>query len=1124
MKLVLCQTSLGTFCAVLLSLVWSLRALGAEGGDFVRLMNLGKAHLENRESAKAVEALQEAIKINAKSAPAYRNLARAHLIVTKADDALAALKQAARLERESAVTSYLSGLAHMRLTKFAEAVTDFETAVRLDAHTATLRYQLAGAYQAAGSTQKALDQLGETIRLDPHHASAHYKLANLARQGGDQPSFEKHNREFLRLRKLFGDETRTAEALERCAYTLPEAHIEKQPVAGPPIDVRFVDATAQAFGGASPARRMLVDVLEVEASGRPVFIVVDSTGIALLEMTHGQVFNWIAMRPEVPQGGEYDQLIVGDFYNDVPSGARYDARVHAKNDFALIGSAGVRLFKRAGPTAFADVTDAAGLGAAKGAAGRWLDDEHDGDLDLLLAGEGGLALWQNNGDGRFEDVTANVGITATGPVFDAVAMDLDSNVAIDVAVARGTHPTLVFENQRAGRFTAMKEPPGPWPAARLVHADDLDNDGKPDVVLAGENDATIVYGGRPLRSRIEFGKLQPAGLTFVDYDNDGWLDIVLVGKTCLGGETCNGRVHGWRNSGNGEFAPASEDLGLDAISGLPLRSVLSADADLDGDSDLLVVAERGLRLLRNDGGNANGQLKTRLVTIKTNPAGLGTHIELRAGDFWVTRTVNRLPIEIGVGPRKRLDSVQTLWTNGVVDNEIDLALTKQPLTILEKNVAAGSCPFLYAWDGSRFRFVTDLLGNSPLGLSLTREMVLPADPDEIVWIGDSDSIAPKDGKYELVVTSEFREVAYLDEAKLIAVDYPADVEVHSTDKLMFPPFPPSQVAAMGLRRRLLKAVANDGIDRTEVLADDDGRFAPPGRPLPAPYRGSCHPLELTLDFGDLAAERPWMLALTGWLQYGDASTNIALSQDKSLTIIPPTLYAVTASGELTKLDVAVGMPAGKTKTILCDLGGKLPSGASRLRLDTTFEIRWDRIALFERRPDKLLEIHRLDPTAAHTHWWGFSDLRSRTTGHPTTPDLDHRRDVPPWRTTLEGWCTRYGDVLPLISARDDRIVLLNGGDALTLQFDAATLPPVPAGQRRSIFFYSVGWNKDGDHNVLAGDTVEPLPVNDPGAPRADDVWQLEYNTRWVPRNRFAPEASASGTPPEGVSAGDSPNP
>src|SRR3972149_4241181 len=101
-------------CAVVAAL--GVRAEGAD--DFVRVMNLGKAYLENRESAKAIETLNEAVKLDPKSAPAWRNLARAHLLAGKPDAALEALANAGGIEPETAGTACLTGFGHIRAPRF----------------------------------------------------------------------------------------------------------------------------------------------------------------------------------------------------------------------------------------------------------------------------------------------------------------------------------------------------------------------------------------------------------------------------------------------------------------------------------------------------------------------------------------------------------------------------------------------------------------------------------------------------------------------------------------------------------------------------------------------------------------------------------------------------------------------------------------------------------------------------------------------------------------------------------------------------------------------------------------------------------------------------------------------
>lgn len=1101
-----------------------------EDQDFAALMNLGKAHLENRESAEAVTVLTQAVTLRPESGAALRNLARAYLIgkeAKQAGSAFDALQKALDIEPDSVAAQYLTGLALNRMERYEEALQNFEKAVQLDPVTATLRYQLGRALEHAGKRDQAHRQFLETIRLDPFHASAHYRLAAHARQRRDVDEIRRLTREFQRLIELFG--RRPEHVLEACVHILPELPPPPPPLAPAPIPVHWTDDTDQVFAKTVLPTATAAAVIEVDKNGRPTLFVAHAEGnFSLLKMSLAGVFERTEVTLQTKQSpriasrgleAKFNCCIAGDFYIKVTQQTKTAAKHDALNDIFLIGPEGARLLERVDETTFADRTESAGLAGVRGNRATWMDYDHDGDIDLLIAGRAGLELWQNNGQFRgnatdestqfvqFENVTEQVGITDTGPAFDVAAIELDNNVAIDFVVACGNDPTPVFVNQRAGRFAPLPEPPGPWPRAHRVVVNDLNNDGYHDTVLINVDHALCILGHGAGRHRFKFAGMKLSGAVLVDYDNDGWLDVCAFGSAndSVGG----GAVQLWRNNAANRWTDVTATTALQAIQTPPVHDAIAADFDADGDTDLMLLTvgsqgatSRGfgkLVFLRNNGGNANRQIKINLVSVLTNPSGLGTHLEVRRHDFWATRFVNQIPIEIGVGQADKLDAIQTVWTNGVVNNEIQLSPSTQPLTFIEKVVEVGSCPFLFAWDGQRFRFVTDILGNAPLGLSLRRDVLLPADPDEFVYVGNEDNFRPRDGHYCLEVADCYREVLYLDSVRLVAIDHPPDTEIHTTDKLMPAPFPPSELWMLSNKQTPTRVMGSDGIDRTDSLRIIDGVYAPPGDPLPPPYRGMCHPLALTIDFGILDVRKPLVLALTGWLRYGSAGVNIALSQNRSLMIIPPTLEVETETQHWTPIDLVVGMPAGKTKTILCDLTNKLPPGARRLRLTTTFEIRWDRIALFERPPLPQPRVHYLAPDSAEHHWLGFPEMRARGPGHPITPDYDVLSDRPPWRTTPEGWCTRYGDVLELLVERDDKVVIANAGDAITLHFVAAALPPPVTGLTRSFYFYSVGWEKDGDYNVVDGDTVEPLPVGG-----ADPDWRRRYNTRWVSHHAFAP--------------------
>ena len=84
---------------------------------------------------------------------------------------------------------------------------------------------------------------------------------------------------------------------------------------------------------------------------------------------------------------------------------------------------------------------------------------------------------------------------------------------------------------------------------------------------------------------------------------------------------------------------------------------------------------------------------------------------------------------------------------------------------------------------------------------------------------------------------------------------------------------------------------------------------------------------------------------------------------------------------------AVGVPAGKTKTILVDLENKLPPGARRLRLSTAFELYWDFAALAVKVTPDQNQVTRLSPDAADLRWHGFGEFADLPPWLPLTPDL-----------------------------------------------------------------------------------------------------------------------------------------
>ena len=1095
-------------------------------GKFVRLMNLAKSYLEVGDHERALERLGSALALDRSCAATHRNIARAHLFSDKPASALAPLEAATRYDPDSPATAYLTGVALARLARFAEALPHLERAAQLSPSIAAVRFQLAAAYEALDMPEKAAAQYRQAVSLDARHTAAHYKLAMLARAAENQDEYRRNLREFTRLRELFGAPANSP--MEHAVCRLTEAEPAPPSLAGGPsmglptdIPVRFTDASQDVFPQAEDRVAAVATVIGLDDDGRYTLFVATREGRThLLTLRGSGTFERTDLALDVGKIGSSPSCFVGNFHDSLiedlpeetalPDEQEAGAQPALYSDVLLASESGTHLYERQAAGAFRDVTDLAGIGTAGARAAIGVDYEYDGDLDIVLARASGLELWQNNGDGSFREVAEDVGLGKRLECIDIAAIDVDGNDAVDLIAARGVESTVVYENRRAGKLEPMPQPPGPWPAAEALLSDDLDNDGAPDVVLFGEMSAVVIPGRGSQRQRIDLGDLRVESAVLIDYDNDGWLDVCAAGRSRRQGD--EGLVKLWRNGGDSTWNDVSKECALDVPRAAPLVDVLAADFDADGDTDLLLVTSRDqLEFLRNDGGNIYGQLKLRLVSlIIGNRGGVGTQIEVRDGERAISRwTQVEAPIEIGLGDRTRVDAVRAVFSDGIVRSRVNVDVRAGPLEfVVTEYVTTGSCPYLYVWDGRGFRFVTDLLGAGALGVPVSRDRVEPANPVETVLIGDAHGFQPRDGDYEVRVTNELRETDYLDSFQLLAVDHEKGVEIHSTDALIAPPFPESRLVAICRLTPPRSARGDDGIDRTAHLRTLDGVFAPPGPILPPPLRGVCRVMTLTLDFGSFDASRPLVLALTGWTQYGTSSSNIALSQNSAVEVLRPRLVAETADGNLRQIDVAVGLPAGKTKTVLCDLEGKLPRDTVRLNLTTSFEIRWDRIALGEKAPGAIQGVHELSLRSADLSWRGFSEIRQRREGHPPTPDFLEVVPRPRWYTALAGWHTAYGDVLELLDAQDGKLVLLNGGDALTLRFAIEGLALVTEGGARTFALRSVGWNKEGDTNTVTGDTVEPLPGDpetpgdSPGTTGAD--WRLRYNTRYISRDHFAP--------------------
>ena len=1063
---------------------WWFQRSSNDDSRFAAHMNAGRGYHAAGDARRAIESFRAALAMNPANPDVHLNLANAFLLASQPTEALVHAREALQVEPGRGAAHYLAGCAHLRMGSFSNAVQSLTEAKQADRTLNTVSFQLGLAYAGWGRFADAAEQFVEVIEFDKDHPSAHYQLSQAYLRQGAREQAAAELAEHQRISAGKPQAADNPALFERCRYTEIIAPFALEQPEPEPVSVRFTDDTARALGPEAGRLRGPFGLFDLNRRGwNDVLLTDDQRSLRLLWNSNA---TFAARSEPLPSTvGTIRDIVVGDLNND-----RYD-------DAIIVGTEGSQLLKFATNGFITDGTALGGIRSVKGSGAAVGDIDITGKLALLaVTSEGRLRAFTNYGTAIFRERKASPGdgFDVTG-VTSVTIDDWNNDDLPDVLLTRRGERPWILSNQRRDGLSAAAQP-ADWPVARCLATGDFNNDLRTDVALVTEATVAVHLGGLREPVRLPARKNGIQGLRALDYDNDGWLDLVAWGTDGL-------RV--WRNRGRRGFQEATEALGLKGLSGASILHVAFADFDQDGDIDCLVeVQGGGVRFLRNDGANANGLVKFRPIGNRSNFSGIGLRIELNAGNWRALRSVQRKPVEIGVGRHKDIETVIARWADTQPLFGVS-AHPRQVVDLIEPKNPTGSCPYLYAWDGTRFRFLTDILSSAPVGLPSRPGRNIVADPREWVALGGESDFVPKEGRYTVQLTEELREILYLDEARLGWVDIPAEAEAHSTSKLVpGPPFPKHELRILSRRVPLRSARSGDGSDLTATLDREDGRRFSPSLRSPQ-LRGLAEGTSIVLDFGPLEGSQELTLALSGWLRFGGGMANIAGSHDPELPFPFPTLEAETAPDAWVPLkQVTVGVPAGRTKTILVPLGGQIPPGTRRLRLSYAFELHWDRIALFQgNRPAPVSTLH---PASTDLHWHGYGDYAALGPSDPLTPLHDSVKQRPPWRITPSGWATRYGPVDELVASEDNGVVTVAAGDELTLGFSASELPPIPSGLRRRFFLWTVGWNKDADYHVAAGDRIEPLPWHgmddarhgqEARPPFPSDTLHRRFNTRWV---------------------------
>jgi enediyne biosynthesis protein E4 len=402
------------------------------------------------------------------------------------------------------------------------------------------------------------------------------------------------------------------------------------------------------------------------------------------------------------------------------------------------------LYRNRGDGAFEDVTARAGLRNARtrwGTGCAFLDYDRDGKLDLFVAnyidmeldktptpdsglcrykgvpvacGPPGLTggknvLYRSKGDGTFEDVSDASGVTKAAGTYGlgVSTLDFDDDGWVDLYVANDSNPAALYRNNRDRTFTDVAvtagcaySQDGKPQAGMGVAIGDFDRNGTMDIFKTNfAGDTSTLYrntGEGFCEDRTFAGGLGTNtrwlgwGTAFVDFANDGWLDLFLVNghvypeveqlKTEAGYKQ---RKVVYRNRRDGRFEDVTERLGAPATTPRAGRGAAFGDVDNDGDVDVVVNNVHDtpdLFLTETDG--RNHWLTVALEGTRSNRSAIGARVRASAGGVVQTQEVrgggsyasqNDLRVHFGLAEAANVERLEVRWPSGLEEEWRDLA-------------------------------------------------------------------------------------------------------------------------------------------------------------------------------------------------------------------------------------------------------------------------------------------------------------------------------------------------------------------------------------------------------------------------------------------------------------------